>query len=164
MATINTNDYLLDQGGFDWDTLLAGWSGILPETFTLWLVNRFGDLFVIVEDGAVYFLQIATGEFTLVAESQDQFAVLMDVPRDANNWLLIPVVDQCLAAGMQLQHGKCYGFKVPLILGGNYGMDNVFIADLSQNYGFLAGLWSQTKDLADGSQVRLVIGAKPEEH
>jgi hypothetical protein len=44
---VNVNDYLIDQAGFDWQAMLAGWADILPETFTMWLVNRFGDAFII---------------------------------------------------------------------------------------------------------------------
>ena len=44
---MNVNDYLIDQARFDWQAMLAGWADILPETFTMWLVNRFGDVFII---------------------------------------------------------------------------------------------------------------------
>jgi hypothetical protein len=50
---VNINDYLIDLAGFDWQAMLAGWAEILPETFTMWLVNRFGDAFIIAEDGSV---------------------------------------------------------------------------------------------------------------
>jgi hypothetical protein len=141
MTSINVNDYLIDHAGFDWQAMLTGWAEILPATFTLRLVNRFGDVFIVVEDGPVYLLDVAGGTLSRVAESRDQFADLIDVPQNANNWLMIPLVDQCIASGMSLQPGKCYGFKIPPLLGGEYATGNVVIVDLAQNYALLADLW-----------------------
>lgn len=39
---MDVNDYLISQAGKDWRTLLSGWLEILPKSFTLWMVNRFG--------------------------------------------------------------------------------------------------------------------------
>jgi len=47
--------------------LVVGWSTILPARFTVWLVNRFGDVFTIVADGPVYLLDIGAGTFKRVA-------------------------------------------------------------------------------------------------
>jgi hypothetical protein len=43
---ISIDNYLLDQTGTDWPTVLEHWSWLLPDEFTLWLVNRFCDLFM----------------------------------------------------------------------------------------------------------------------
>jgi hypothetical protein len=142
----------------------VGMGQILPPTFTLWLVNRFGDVFIVVDDGAIYLLDISGGTFSRVAKSRDEFADLMDVAQNANNWLLIPLVDQCMALSMSLPAAKCYGFKIPPLLGGEYVIGNVAIVDLAQNYAFLADLWSQTKDVPDGTRVRLVISPHPDKH
>ncbi len=164
MTPINVNDYLIDHAGFDWQAMLTGWAELLPATFTLCLVNRFGDVFIVVDDGPVYLLDVACGTLSRVAESRDQFADLMDVPQNANNWLMIPLIDQCVASGMSLQPGKCYGFKIPPLLGGEYALGNFVTVDLPQNYAFLADFWSQTKNVPDGTQVRLVIGEQPDSH
>ena len=58
---VNVNDYLIDHAGFDWQALLAGWAEILPQTFEIWLVNRFGDVFIIADDGSVHHLDVAVG-------------------------------------------------------------------------------------------------------
>jgi hypothetical protein len=144
--------------------MLAGWSEILPETFTMWLVNRFGDAFIIAEDGSVHHLDVAVGTLHRVADTRDQFAVLIDVSQNANNWLMIPLVDQCVKLGMLLQRGQCYGFKIPPLFGGAYEPGNVAPVDLAQNLAFLADIWSQTKDMPDGTPVRLVVGTAPKNH
>ena len=160
-TVVNVNDYLIDQGGFDWQAMLTGWAEILPQTFTMWLVSRFGDVFIIAEDGAVHQLDVSGGTLDRVADTRDHFAALIDVPQNANNWLMIPLVDQCVKSGMSLQPGQCYGFKIPPLLGGEYEPGNIAPVDLAQNYAFLADIWAQTKDVPDGTPVRLVVGPDP---
>ena len=77
---------------------------------------------------------------------------------------MIPLVDQCVKLGMSLEVGQCYGFKVPPLFGGDYDPENIAPIDLAQNYAFLADIWSQTKDMPNGTQVRLVIGPHPNSH
>ena len=158
---MKVNDYLIDQAGLDWQAMLAGWADILSETFTMWLVNRFGDVFIIAEDGSVHHLDIAGSSVQRVADTRDQFADLIDVPQNANNWLMIPLVDQCVKLGMSLSLGQCYGFKIPPLLGGAYEPRNIAPVDMVENYAFLADIWSQTKDLPNGSSVKLKIGPRP---
>jgi hypothetical protein len=99
---VNVNDYLIDHAGFDWQALLAGWAEVLPETFAIWLVNRFGDVFIIADDGSVHRLDAAVGTLDRLADTRDQFADLIDVPQNANNWLMIPLVDQCVMPQLDL--------------------------------------------------------------
>ena len=158
---MNINDYLIDPTGIDFKTMLCGWSEILPQTFTVWLVNRFGDAFIIVDDGSVYLLDVVGGTFECVAEQWVQFAELMEVPLNANNWLMIPLVDSCTAAGMSLEPGQCYGFIIPPLLSGALAPHNVTPVSLTRNYAFLADLWMQTRDIPDGTEILIVMGPQP---
>ena len=87
---MSIHDYLIDQSGKDWSELLSGWSAVLPPPFTVWLVNRFGDVFAVFEDGSVHMLDVGTGVIQRVADSRDDFATQMDVGDNASNWLMIP--------------------------------------------------------------------------
>ena len=51
-------DYLIEQQGKDWADLLSGWVPPLPESFTVCMVNRFGDVFAVYDDGSVHMLDI----------------------------------------------------------------------------------------------------------
>ena len=86
---------------------------------------------------------------------------LIDLDDNSNNWLMIPLVDQCVAAGMVLNADQCYGFKMPPILGGEYSVDNIVPISLSEHYSFLADIYRQTKDLPDGMKVRIVVKNLP---
>jgi hypothetical protein len=154
---MNIHDYLIEQSGKDWAELLSGWLGVLPASFTVWLVNRFGDVFAVFEDGSVHMLDVGTGVMQRLADSRDEFAARIDAGDNANNWLMIPLVDQCVAAGLTLSDGQCYGYKIPPILGGKYAVENVSPTNLSVHYSLLADIWRQTKDLPDGTRIKMVV-------
>ncbi len=154
---MNISDYLIDQSGKDWPELLSGWSDALPVTFNVWLVNRFGDVFAVYEDGSVHMLDVGIGSVERVADSRSHFADRLDIDDNANNWLLIEFVDDCIAAGLTLTDNQCFGFKIPPLLGGEYSVGNVVPTDLSVHYSLLADIWRQTKDLPDGTRIRTVV-------
>jgi hypothetical protein len=39
------DDYVIDPSDLDWAQLLSGWGWLLPPEFSVWLMNRYGDLF-----------------------------------------------------------------------------------------------------------------------
>jgi len=121
-------------------------------------VNRFGDAFVVSdEDGSVHMLDIGAGTVARIADNRSHFADLLDTDDNANNWLMIPLVDECREAGMNLSPSQCYGFKIPPVLGGKYEPANVEPTDLAVHYSLLADVYRQTKDLPDGTPIREVV-------
>jgi hypothetical protein len=150
-------DYLIDHKGIDWPKALAGWSWLIPSKFTLWLVNRFADLFLVVPEGTVHMLDVGAGTLTKVAEDRNEFCIKIDDGDNANNWLMIPLVDELVAAGVRLQPGQCYGFKVPPVLGGEYAVENCGVLPLWDYLGAFASIHEQLQDVPDGSQVVLEV-------
>ena len=126
--------------------------------FHAWLVNRFGDAFVVLEeDGSVHMLDVGSGTFARVADNRSHFADLLDIDENGADWLLIRLVDACREAGMSLSASQCYGFKVPPVLGGDYEVANVEPTDLAVHYSFLANIYKQTKGLPDGTPIKAVV-------
>ncbi|MBD9480065.1 T6SS immunity protein Tdi1 domain-containing protein [Pseudoxanthomonas sp. PXM02] len=156
---MNLSDYLIDQQGHDWSTILADWAWLLPTDLTVWMVNRFGDLIFVPEDGTVHFLDIGAGSVTQLAQSREDFSMLVDLWENADNWLLISLTDGCVAAGHMLGPGQCYTFKLAPVFGGQYALDNIAVGDLVVNYSLLAQIHRQIKDLPDGAQIKLVLDA-----
>lgn len=155
---MNIHDYLLKQGDQDWSSLLSDWADLLPESdFTVWLVNRFGDVVLVLNDGTVHLLDVGAGTIERLAANRDEFASLMDVSDNADLWLLISLTDSCVAKGLRLGSDKCYGWKIPPSLGGKYDVDNVEPTDIAVHYKLLADIWRQTKDLPDGTRVKMVV-------
>jgi hypothetical protein len=146
-------DYLIDHSSFDWSILLCEWTWLLPPSFTAWLMNRFGDLFIVLEDETVHMLDVGTGTLRKIAENRADFAEMLDDAENANNWLMIPLIDQLIARGLMLGEGQCYSYKQPPVLGGNYELENIFVLSIQEHYGAYGSIHRQLKDLPDGAQV-----------
>ena len=157
---MEVTDYLLDHQVFDWSTILADWAWLLPQDeFTIWLMNRYGDLFLIFEDGTVHMLDVGNGSLEKLAESRDEFGRRIDDGDNANIWLMITLVNSLVEAGKLLDPGRCYSFISPPVLGGEYSVENTATLSVAEHYGVYASIHNQIKDLPDGAQVRLRVKA-----
>jgi hypothetical protein len=145
-------DYLIETDGFDWPALLQHWHWLVHGTWTVWFMNRFGDLFM-HQGGPVHRLSLDNGSFQALADSKDQFADDLDQDDNASDWLLIPLVDRLLEAGHILANGQCYGFIQLPILGGDYSVENVAIRDVARQYATLGRVFEKLKDVPDGNYV-----------
>ena len=154
---MSIHDYLIDHSGFDWPQLLAAWAWLLPPRVRPWLMNRYGDLFLIYPDGTVHMLDVGRGAVERVAGSRDEFSTKLDEGDNANQWLMIPLVDRVTAAGLRLGPGQCYGYKRPPILGGDYTVENTAVLPVGEQLGFTGELHEQLRDVTDGDHVRLVV-------
>lgn len=155
---MNLSDYLLSQDGHDWPSLLAEWADVLPPEFTIWIVNRLGDLVVVLPDSSVHLLDVGIGSVKRLADSREHFVNAIDEGDNASQWLAIPLIDACVASGITLAVGECYGFKVPPMLGGAYEASNLEPTSLAVHYGLLGQIHRQTKDLPDGTPIRVGTG------
>jgi hypothetical protein len=61
---LKLSDYTIDHAGIDWPDLLASWAWLLPRELTVWLMNRFGDLFLVFNDGSVQMLDVGRGSWS----------------------------------------------------------------------------------------------------
>ncbi|NNL54896.1 MAG: DUF1851 domain-containing protein [Woeseia sp.] len=154
---MNIHSYLIDQTDHDWSAILADWYWILPRDFTLWLVNRFGDLFIVLGDDTVHMLDVGAAKLEQVADNREHFTKKIDESGNANNWLMIPLVDMCVAAGLTLSAGQIYSYKTPPILGGDYAVDNAEVCDLEVHYSVLGQIQNKIKDLPDGTTVDRIV-------
>lgn len=154
---MNIHDYLIDHSGFDWPKMLEHWRWQLPAKFEVLLVNRFGDLFLILPDETVHHLDIGDGILSKVAETRDEFRRKADNVDIAKDWFLITLVDRLVAAGKALQPGQCYCYRMLPILGGGYGLDDFEIKDLAYLYAAFGPIHERVKELPDGTQVEFKI-------
>jgi hypothetical protein len=154
---MNVHDYLIDHSGFNWAQLLSGWKWLLPPEFTIWLMNRYGDLFLISPDGTVHMLDIGAGSLTKLAESTDDFARIIDEDDNAEDWLMIPLVDRLVATGVLLKPGQCYSFLTPPVLGGDYAVENTVVLPITEHYGVYCSYHEQLRDVPDGTKVVIKV-------
>ena len=156
---MNLLDYLLEQKGQDWAAILTEWHWLVPRDLTVWMVNRFGDIFFVPEDGSIQLLDIGAGSVKQLAANREDFYTQVAIGDNADNWFLISLTDKCVASGLMLGPGQCYAFKSAPIFGGEYSVENIEIMDLAVNYSLMAQIHEQIRDLPDGAQVKLVLGA-----
>lgn len=158
---MSIHDYIIDHQGFDWTKLLENWHWLLPERFVIWIMNRFGDLFLVQDDGTVLHLDIGVGTLTKVAESRDEFTARIDEPDNAAEWLMIPLVERLVAADMVLTDGQCYGFRLPPVLGGKYEIENVAVLPVHDYLNGYGSIHHQMIDVPNGGQVIIDIVNRP---
>ena len=154
---MNIHDYLIDQSGLDWSALLSEWHWLLPPEFTVWLFTRAGDLIVRLPDGSIHFLDVGAGKLRRVVESRDGACTKIDEPKVAEDWLMIPVVDQLVASGCVLGHGQCYSYKMLPFLGGSYAPEGRTLLPIHEHFGAWGSLHRQIAALPDGAQVKIEV-------
>lgn len=154
---IQLTNYLLEQKAIDWRAAMSSWSWLLPESFTLWLVNRFADCFIALPDGSIHMLDVGCGTLEKVAEDRNDFCAKLDEGSNANDWLMIPLVDRMLSMGITLEPGQCYGFRKLPVLGGDYVVSNAAPLSVSDYLGCCGSLHEQMRHLPDGTDVVVMI-------
>ena len=150
---MNIHAYLIEHRGFDWRKLCANWHWRLPGKFTVWMMNRFGDLFIKMDDGRILCLRLEDGSLECLAQTKDEFCTKLDDEEIANDWLLIPLVDSLVAAGKILKEGECYAFVQLPLLGGEYDVGNIVVRTVEFQYAALGPIHEQLKDVPDGTSV-----------
>mgnify|MGYP002628541050 FL=1 len=154
---MDINNYLTDQDGKDWAVLLEPWYWKLPDSFDIWMVNKLGDLILVLEDDQIYFFDIALGSMDLIAEDQDDFVEKVNQDDNADHWFAISLVDDCLDADMCLTADQCFGYKLSPILGGEFTANNLEPIDLIVHYSIHGQIHEQIKGVPEGETVNIEI-------
>ena len=152
---MNIHDYLIEHSSFDWAALLDEWRWLLPQKFRVWLFTRVGDLFITLPDGSIHMLEVGAGELRRVADTRDEACAKIDQPEVADEWLMIPVVDQLVASGRVLGPDQCYSYRVLPVLGGSYKAVDRVLLPIREHFGAWGSLHRQIANLPDGSQVQI---------
>jgi hypothetical protein len=147
------DDYFLPRGADEAD--LSAWCSILPSGARVLRTNLFGDAFVVDDRGSVHILDRGGCSVDRIASSAEDF--WREVREDVHGWQLRPLADACRRAGKVLTDGHCFAFTIPPVLGGDYSVENVWVAPCAEWFSLSASLFEQIKDLADGAQVTLKI-------
>lgn len=136
-------------------TQLDAWTDLLPVQRRVLGANLFGDVFLADATGAIHMLEISAASIREIAPSEAEFRERCI--EDADGWLLRPLVDRCRSAGMVLGPAQCYAFTTLPLFGGEYKVENTWICTWNEWLAFTAAIYSQTKDLPEGSAVAINI-------
>ena len=149
----NLQDYTIDHHGLDWADHLASWAWLLPARFSVWMMNRFGDLFLVLPDGAIHMLDVGRGSLEQVGTDRDDFCRKADESDNAADWFMMVLVDQLVGAGVALQDGQCYSYKLLPVLGGDYTLENSQVVTIEHHFKAFGPIHEKLKDLPDGTHV-----------
>ena len=144
-------DYFLPPAADEWE--LSAWSSILPTSGRVLRTNLFGDAFVIDDNGSVHMLDRGGCSSERITSSEEEF--WREVRDDSQGWQLRRLADDCQKSGMILGDGQCYAYKMLPVLGGDYNVDNIWIASWTEWFSLTADLFQQIKDLPDGTAITL---------
>lgn len=147
--------YVLPISRTDWADLLIDWQPLLPPGYSLWLLTKFGEVFVTQQDGRVGMLQVSGFQYHVVAKDKTDFQEWLADPDKMADWFLAPLVDRLEAAGRHLQPEQCYSFTKPLGLGGALTPENVMTIPIREHFKCWGEVFRQIKYVPDGGEVIL---------
>jgi hypothetical protein len=139
--------------GLPFDTLLSDWRWLVAPGFTPVLMTAFGDLFLRDQPGRIHFLNLMSGDFTQVAESQEEFDRLCEDRKQRRSWFIGFLLMELRKLRGELAAGECYSCKIPLSLGGRFKADNFERTDLRVHYSILGQLYQQTRHLPPATKI-----------
>ena len=151
---MNSADYLLPLPAIDWTSALAEWRWLLPANCTPQHATYFGDLFLLT-DSDVGLLDLENGTFDRYCDVQTSIPAALGDDDDADVLLYAKLVDQLASIYGELTPGRCYHFKIPTLLGGEFAVSNIGTNTLDERIRFCGDLHRQIKDLPDGASVKL---------
>ena len=132
-----------------------GWTGLDPDQIVG--DNDFGNLMVKDQSGRYWRISPQDLSCKVVADNRsdlDALSVAQDFLRD---WYMANLVDEARAGLGPLRPGYRYCFKIPSVLGGEYGGGNLASVPLGELISASGHIAQQIADLPDGANVQLSI-------
>jgi hypothetical protein len=105
----------------DWDWLLHG--PFRPVAFTL-----FGDALIERPGGEVLLLDALEGELRPVVASRRELDAFLRM-EEGRELLLADMAEVLWEQGVRPEPHQCYGYKLPPVLGGGLGLENIQLFD-----------------------------------
>ncbi len=132
-----------------------GWTGIQPVKVVA--ENDFGNLMVRDPHGQYWRICPEDLYCKIIAADRSALDTLIEDEEFQQDWSMPALVEEAQAKVGPLEEGRKYCLKIPGLLGGEYGGDNlasISLIELIQASGDIA---FQIQDLPDGAQVRFRI-------
>ncbi|EDM25316.1 hypothetical protein LNTAR_03524 [Lentisphaera araneosa HTCC2155] len=141
------------QGEVEREEILKAWSWLtsdLPVLFT-----AMGDVFVQAEDATVSLLDVTAGELSAVAKNGEEFQALLTDAEFLTEKFYTEAVAKFRKIGKRLNPGKCYGYKQPLVFGGDEKPHNLKIYSIEDYLRLMGEIHEKIKDLPEQSEVEI---------
>jgi hypothetical protein len=142
-----------DISKIDVGDILSHWRWKVSSMKSIILMSELGDLFLLGNDNAVYWLQNGTGELDKVAEDLTQFEDFLSDEDKVEEWFIPLLIEELVASGKTLKEDEVYSFIKMPILGGEYVIKNFLPTNISIHFSFAGQICEQVKDLPDGTPI-----------
>jgi hypothetical protein len=146
-----------DKSKIDLQDICESWKWLIGDQQEVLLITIFGDLFLIGNNNEVNWLDTSSGEFSRIANSIEQFKVLLKIPENYDNWFLAWLHPEIESSGIKLKEQQVFSFKKMPILGGEYTFENIEPVDISVHFQLTGEICRQIKNLPDGTKVNIKI-------
>lgn len=145
------------------DQLLAAiqdawrWSGAEPRAIVS--ISPFGHVITAESDGSFRYLDPELRTFERVADDRDGLELWAADPDNREVWAAERLVDEARRRLGEPPAGSCYSLTPHALLTGDYDPRNLWIIAIEELVRFAGDVARQTRDLPDGSRVRLKVVA-----
>jgi hypothetical protein len=155
--TLAIDHLIKDISSVDIEDILSCWTWRTADMKAVAAISVLGDLFLVGNDGAVYWLQTDGGKLNKAADNLQQFEQFLTDEEKVDYWFLPSFVEQLITAGKLLKENEVYSFKKMPVIGGEYSVENIEPTDMSVHFAFTGQISEQIKDLPDGTNVSIKI-------
>lgn len=95
--------------------------------------------------------------FRKIADTEEEFTALWKDKDFLTDWHMESMVEIAEKSLGPLGNGRCYCFKIPTVLGGDYTAENLGTVALEELVSFSGDVAKQIKDLPDDATVRFRV-------
>jgi hypothetical protein len=139
------------------EEIRQSWSWLGLEPVEVIGENEFGNLILKDAEGKYWRLCPENCSCAIVAPDRQALDTLSANQEFLHDWYMRPLVELAREKCGPLLEGKKYCLKIPAVLGGEYGGDNLAMAPLVDLIRLSGDLAKQTNGLPDGEKIRLVV-------
>ncbi|MEL7297025.1 MAG: T6SS immunity protein Tdi1 domain-containing protein [Pseudomonadota bacterium] len=154
---LTLNDLTVDFSHLNGETLFDDWRWLVPKSLQPILICASGDAFIqCIETGAVYCLDVGEGNLVKVSEDIDSFRESLGKIEFVSNYFAPQMVGDLIAQGNVLQHSQIYSLRKPLVLGGEYTLENIEVTDIEVHFALTGQIHAKVRDLPEGTTIESV--------
>jgi hypothetical protein len=146
-------DLIKEIDNIDIADITSSWQWCLGSMHAVVTISCLGDMFLLGDDNAVYWLQTDLGKLSKIAENFEEYKEFLNDPEKTDDWFLSPLVEKLLDGGKTLKSNQVYSYKISPVLGGEYTVENIEPVSMSVHFSFSGQICEQIKDLPDGTKV-----------
>jgi hypothetical protein len=137
--------------------LEKSWHWLLQGPISPLLFSTLGDVFFQRESGGVWWLNTGTAELSRIAESAEEFKVLLCSARH-HEWFMPNLIEDLHAAGKIPIGDRCFTYVfLPIFAEGKYVVENLNCVPAAEHFKVTGEMHQELQDLPDGAKVRIVI-------